>query len=56
MKRDAAAAANPSTSDRTMDHFARLGLPAALDLDPAALKAAGKGRNQGNPMTFIKKP
>lgn len=25
-------------------------------LDPAALKAAGKGRNDRAPLTFIKKP
>src|ERR1044071_6159765 len=50
MRRAAAAAANPSTSDRVMDHFARLGLPAALDLEPAALQ------RQGHPDRFVAKP
>jgi molecular chaperone HscB len=40
-----------------MDHFARLGLPAALDLEPAALDQAYFGRQrQWHPDRFVGKP
>jgi molecular chaperone HscB len=40
-----------------MDHFARLGLPAALDLDAAALdKAYFAGQRQWHPDRFVGKP
>ena len=40
-----------------MDHFARLGLPAALDLDAAALdKAYFAGQRQWHPDRFVAKP
>ena len=40
-----------------MDHFARLGLPAALDLDAGALdKAYFAGQRQWHPDRFVAKP
>ena len=40
-----------------MDHFARLGLPAALDLDAAAVdKAYFAGQRQWHPDRFVGKP
>ncbi len=40
-----------------MDHFARLGLPAALDLEPAALdKAYFARQRQWHPDRFVAKP
>ncbi len=40
-----------------MDHFARLGLPAALDLDSGALdKAYFAGQRQWHPDRFVAKP
>ena len=40
-----------------MDHFARLGLPAALDLDAGALdKAYFAGQRQWHPDRFVTKP
>ncbi|MBS0538534.1 MAG: Fe-S protein assembly co-chaperone HscB [Proteobacteria bacterium] len=40
-----------------MDHFARLGLPAALDLDTGALdKAYFAGQRQWHPDRFVAKP
>ena len=62
MKRAAAAAANPSTSDAltrpgSMDHFARLGLPPALEIEPAALdRAYFAQQRQWHPDRFVGKP
>src|SRR6187549_3079695 len=40
-----------------MDHFARLGLPAALDLEPAALdRAYFTAQRQWHPDRFVGKP
>ena len=40
-----------------MDHFARLGLPAALDLEPASLDRAYFGlQRQWHPDRFVGRP